>query len=225
MNEYTRVKICGVTSAADALMAAKAGADLLGLNFFADSPRYLTAERASDICTRLREALGEQCPVLVGVFVNEPATRIAGICAQVGLDCAQLSGDEAPEALQAQELRDTSAFKALRPRSEAEALADAGRFTQNRSADARLPALLLDAWHPKLYGGSGEQASESVARALLKQVPRLMLAGGLNADNVGERVRSLRPWGVDVASGVEGTAGVKDADKVRAFIAAARGQS
>lgn len=224
MNEYTRVKICGVTSAADALMAARAGADLLGLNFFSASPRYLTTGQAADICARLRSALGDQCPALVGVFVNETPARIAHICAQVGLDCAQLSGDEGPEALQVRELRAISAFKALRPRSEAEALTAAGRFTQHTPADERLPALLLDAWHPQLYGGSGEQASEKVARALLNQVPRLMLAGGLNADNVAERVRVLQPWGVDVASGVERAPGVKDEGKVRAFIAAAKGQ-
>ena len=222
MNNRTRVKICGVTTAADALMAARAGADLLGLNFFAASPRYLTLPQARDICTQLRAALGEECPLLVGVFVNETPARIAEISAQAGLDCAQLSGDEGPEMLHAPEMRGTFAFKSLRPRSVAEAQVDAQRFATDTVFDERLPALLLDAWHPNLYGGSGDQASEAVVRALLHQLPRLMLAGGLNAENVGERVRALRPWGVDVASGVESAPGVKDADKTQAFIAAAK---
>ena len=204
-------------------MAARAGADLLGLNFFAASPRYLTLPQARDICTQLREALGDKCPVLVGVFVNEKPARIVKISAQAGLDCAQLSGDESPDIMHAPEMRGTRAFKSLRPRSVAEAQADAQRFTTHAAVDERLPVLLLDAWHPRLYGGSGAQACEAVARALLVQLQRLMLAGGLNAENVGERVRTLRPWGVDVASGVESAPGVKDADKTRAFIAAAKG--
>ncbi len=223
MNHLARVKICGVTTAADALMAARAGADLLGLNFYAPSPRCLTLPQAQEICTQLRDALGEACPVLVGVFVNETPARIAEICAQAGLGCAQLSGDEEPDMLHTPEMRGTPAFKSLRPRSVAEAQADAQRFATHSALDERLPALLLDAWHPRLYGGSGAQASEAVARVLLEQLPRLLLAGGLNAENVGERVRTLRPWGVDVASGVESAPGVKDADKTRAFIAAAKG--
>ena len=223
MNNRTRVKICGVTTAADALMAARAGADLLGLNFFAASPRCLTLPQAQEICTQLRDTLGDKCPVLVGVFVNETPAQIAEICARAGLDCAQLSGDEEPAMLHAPEMRGTHAFKSLRPRSVAEAQADAQRFATDTVFDERLPALLLDAWHPRLYGGSGAQASEAVARALLKKLPRIMLAGGLNAENVGERVRTLRPWGVDVASGVESAPGVKDADKTRNFIAAAKG--
>ena len=223
MNHHARVKICGVTTAADALMAARAGADLLGLNFYHESPRCLSPSQAGDICTQLRKALGAGCPVLVGVFVNETPARIAEISAQAGLDCAQLSGDESPALMQAPEMRGTPAFKSLRPRSVTEAQVDAQRFAAIAALDERLPTLLLDAWHPNLYGGSGARTSEAVARALLEQLPRLMLAGGLNAENVGERVRALRPWGVDVASGVESAPGMKDADKTRAFIAAAKG--
>ena len=219
--ERARVKICGVTSVDDALMAAQAGADMLGLNFYPESPRYLRLPRAQEMCEGLRGELGDSCPVLVGVFVNETPARIAEVCAQTGLDGAQLSGDETPDTLRAPELRGLGVFKSLRPRSVDEAQRDADRYS-SAPGDENLPALLLDAWHPKLYGGSGALAGEEVAQALRQRVPRLMLAGGLNAGNVGERVRMLRPWGVDVAGGVERAPGVKDAGKVQAFVAAVR---
>ncbi|MCY3946480.1 MAG: phosphoribosylanthranilate isomerase [Anaerolineaceae bacterium] len=223
MNSETRVKICGVTTAGDALAAARAGADMLGLNFYPPSPRCLTAKRAQEIASRLRSDLGEDSPVLVGVFVNEDASRIADICEEVGLDAAQLSGDEAPGALRAPALRQTPAFKSLRPMSAEAAQGEAQLYEIGERENVHLPSLLLDAWHPDLYGGSGEQTPDDVARAVLATVSRLMLAGGLNPENVAERVRSLRPWGVDVASGVESAPGVKDAGKMRAFIAAAKG--
>lgn len=222
MSRYTQVKICGVTSVADALLAARAGADLLGLNFYRRSPRFLSLPQARAISAGLRDASGEQRPLLVGIFVNETPARIAQICAQVGLDSAQLSGDETPDMLCAPELRAVHVFKSLRPRTVVEAQTAAGHFATAAAAAARLPTLLLDAWHPGLYGGSGVQAGEDVARVLIRRVPRLMLAGGLDADNIGERLRALQPWGVDVASGVESAPGVKDADKVQAFITAVR---
>lgn len=218
-----RVKICGVTTAEDALAAARAGADLLGLNFYPPSPRCLTPQQAQDIAGRLRGDLGEGIPALIGVFVNEDASRLADICEEVGLDAAQLSGDESPDSFRAPALRHTLAFKSLRPRSADAAQADARLYDLGAPEDGRLPSLLLDAWHPDLYGGSGELTPDEVARAVQAVAPRLMLAGGLNPENVAERVRSLRPWGVDVASGVESAPGIKDAGKMRAFVAAAKG--
>ncbi len=215
----TRVKICGVTTLDDALRCAEAGADLLGLNFYPPSPRYLASERARLIAAGLRAVLGAACPALVGVFVNADAAAIARLLDEVGLDVAQLSGDEPPQTLAA---LDGRAFKALRPRDVPEALDAARLFTAHAPRDERLPALLVDAYHPQLYGGTGETAGEDVARAALAAASRAMLAGGLTPDNVAARVRALRPWGVDVASGVERAPGVKDAALVRAFIAAAR---
>ena len=223
MSLATRVKICGVTTAGDAQAAARAGADMLGLNFYPPSPRCLTLQCAQEIARRLHSDLGDRCPALIGVFVNEDASRIADICEEVGLDAAQPSGDEGPELLRALALRQVPAFKSLRPRSAEAAQRDAQAYLLGEREDGHLPSLLLDAWHPDLYGGSGEQTPDDVARAVLAKVPRLMLAGGLNAENVAERVRSLGPWGVDVASGVENAPGVKDAGKMRAFIAAAKG--
>lgn len=215
----TRVKICGVTTLDDALRCAEAGADLLGLNFYPPSPRYLPPERARLIAAGLRAVLGTACPALVGVFVNAEAAAIARILDEVGLDAAQLSGDEPPQTLAA---LDGRAFKALRPRDAATALDAARLFAAHAPRDERLPALLVDAYHPQLYGGTGETAGQDVARAALGAASRVMLAGGLTPDNVAGRVRALRPWGVDVASGVERAPGVKDAALVRAFIAAVK---
>ncbi len=214
-----KVKICGLTTLEDAVMAVEAGADLLGFNFYPQSPRYIAPEAATAICDMLRAELGPDCPMLVGVFVNTTVSEISRITNQVGLDFAQLSGDETDDMLI--ELRGI-AFKAIRPMNQAMALEDVEYFSQHLPGDERAPSLLLDAYHPKLFGGTGEQASTEVALGVKERIPRLMLAGGLTPENVAERVAAIRPWGVDVASGVEaGTPGVKDAAKVREFIAAA----
>jgi phosphoribosylanthranilate isomerase len=216
-----KVKICGITNFDDALMAAEAGADLLGFNFYKKSPRYITPDAAAAICDGLRAQIGEQCPMLVGVFVNEVVGVISAITLQAGLQCAQLHGDESDDLLR--ELYGIG-FKAIRPMNLAQALDDVNYFKAQFPSDERWPSLLLDAYHPKLYGGTGEQASTEVALAVKAQVPRLMLAGGLTPENVAGRIQAIQPWGVDVASGVEheGQAGKKDAGKVKAFVQAAK---
>ncbi len=216
----TRIKICGVTQLNNALMCAEAGADLLGLNFYPPSPRSITPKDARALTDRLRAALGDQYPVIVGVFVNVGAAELVQIMELAGLDAAQLSGDEGVDVVQALNGR---AIKALRPRDAAEAAALVEEFLPHAASDERLPSLLVDAYHKELYGGTGEQASLDVAHTVKQRVPRLMLAGGLNPENVAERVRAIQPWAVDVASGVEaGQPGIKDAARVRAFIAAVR---
>jgi phosphoribosylanthranilate isomerase len=216
----TTIKICGVTTLEDALLCVEAGADILGLNFYPPSPRYVAPESARAITDGLRRTSGEACPLLVGVFANAGAREIARIVQVAGLDAAQLSGDETPAALADLGGR---GFKAIRPRSRDEALVLAGRFLlKPLPGDERLPSLLVDAYHKDLYGGTGDQASVEVALAAKEIAPRLMLAGGLTPENVAGRVRAIRPWGVDVASGVERAPGVKDAARVRAFIAAVR---
>lgn len=220
----TIVKICGLTTYDDALFAAQAGADMLGFNFYKKSPRYIRPEEAQPICDRLREQLGKSCPVLVGVFANEVVGVISAITRKVGLNCAQLSGDESDDMLA--ELHGIG-FKAIRPMNLAQALDDVNYFRPHFPANEQFPSLLLDAYHPQLYGGTGEQASVEVALAVKKQVPRLMLAGGLTPENVAERVRAIQPWGVDVASGVEAPEQPrkKDTAKVQAFIQVVRGLS
>lgn len=214
------VKICGVTNIEDAYAAAQLGADMLGFNFYARSPRYITTEAAFALCEALRAELGTDCPALVGVFVNEIVSNISRTIDDVGLDFAQLSGDESGEMLR--ELRGL-AYKAIRPRSEAEALEDAAYFANFEPSNPYMPTLLVDAYNPDLYGGTGEQASEAVARAVNEVTPRMMLAGGLTPENVAARIAAVQPWGVDVASGVESAPGLKDHDRMWAFIAAAKG--
>jgi phosphoribosylanthranilate isomerase len=213
------VKICGITTFEDALTAAEAGAHMLGLNFYPKSKRYLKPEDALLICEGVRAQLGAACPLFVGVFVNEGVGTVSAITRKVGLNYAQLSGDESADMLR--ELRGIG-FKAVRPVNVAQAEDDLRYYADTLPADARIPSLLLDAHQQGEYGGTGRTVGDDVAAFLAANVPRLMLAGGLTPDNVVSRIAAVRPWGVDTASGVEGaTPGRKDAGKLRAFIAAA----
>ncbi|MFN8529460.1 MAG: phosphoribosylanthranilate isomerase [Anaerolineae bacterium] len=215
----TFVKICGVTTLEDALAAADAGAYMIGLNFYKKSPRYISPEDARTLAAALRGKLGTTAPLLVGVFVNEVVGRISITMEQVGLNFAQLSGDESVEMLK--ELRGIG-FKALRPRSKQEAVMDVDYYAP-ANVDPRAPSLLLDAHNPALYGGTGELASTEIALAVKEKTARLMLAGGLKPDNVGAAVKAVHPWAVDVASGVEGdTPGRKDSVKIKAFMDAVK---
>jgi phosphoribosylanthranilate isomerase len=214
-----RIKICGLTTLDDALMCADAGVDMLGLNFYPPSPRYLAPDAAQQIAYDLRLALGDHCPLLVGVFVNLSVSEITRIMQAVGLDAAQLSGDESEVVLAG---LDGRGFKAIRPRSRAEAVEDAAVYLKYAPQGEELPSILVDAYHKDLYGGTGEQASVEVARAVKEIAPRMMLAGGLTPDNAADRVRVIQPWGVDTASGVESQPGIKDLARVHDFVAAVR---
>lgn len=216
----TIVKICGVTRLEDAIAAAEAGADLIGLNFYRKSPRYLETIAARDLVQALRKRLGAACPLFVGVFVNASTYSISTLANTVGLDGIQLSGDESLEVMR--ELR-LPAFKAIQPPNLIAAQEDIAYFSRHAQLDERFPSLLLDAYHPMRRGGTGEAVSAEIVAAAATRTPRLMLAGGLTPDNVAERVAQFRVWGVDVASGVEnGTPGVKDHDKMRQFIVKAK---
>ncbi|MBI5670268.1 MAG: phosphoribosylanthranilate isomerase [Chloroflexi bacterium] len=215
-----KVKICGITTLDDALAAAQAGADMLGFNFYKKSPRYITPETAQPICDALRQQLGDQCPLLVGLFVNEIVGNISAITNRVGLDAAQLHGDESDDMVK--ELRGL-AFKAIRPANVAMALDDVNYYCPHFPVNEKFPSLLLDANQPGQYGGTGTTVNVELAQAVKAEVPRLMLAGGLTPDNVAAVIAQVQPWGVDVASGVESEPGKKDAAKVRTFVQAARG--
>lgn len=218
-----KVKICGITNFEDALAAVVAGADLLGFIFYPPSSRSISVEDAQKIVAQLRQT-ADPLPQLVGVFVNEPAERVAAILDGCGLDFAQLSGDEVPSMIG----DPTSplygrAFKVLKPTSLAEAEAEVEWYLPPEAeAMATYPTLLLDTYHPTLAGGTGQIMNWTIAASLAEQIPGLMLAGGLTPNNVAEAIRVVRPYAVDVASGVEVSPGRKDHDKVRAFIQAAK---
>jgi phosphoribosylanthranilate isomerase len=216
----TRVKICGLTNLEDAVTAVEAGADYLGFILWPGSKRAVAAETVTSITAALRRR--PDCPVLVGVFVNAEPAAAAALLADCGLDLAQLSGEEPPAHVgdPASPLYGR-AYKTVRPSSLEEAEAEAEWYAAPQ-ADGEQPALLLDSYHPVLRGGSGETGNWAVAAALAAQVPRLMLAGGLTPENVAGAVRQVRPYAVDVASGVERAPGQKDAERVRSFVRRAR---
>ncbi len=215
------VKICGLTNFEDARVAVEAGADLLGFIFYPPSPRYVRPETVREIVTRLKESTRSHSSLLmphfIGVFVNEALEKVQSTLDFCGLDAAQLHGDEPPDFVAALAGR---AYKALRPKSkeEFEQALNNYQFTVHHSS---LPALLLDAYHPTLFGGTGHVADWTLAAAVARQHP-VLLAGSLTPDNVALAVREVEPWGVDVSSGVEAAPGRKDHARVRAFVANAR---
>jgi len=203
----TKSKICGIKNVTDALAAMDAGADLIGFNFYPKSPRYIDVGTCRDIMSVMRR-YGHI--TYVGVFVNASVEEIRATIDTCGLSLAQLHGDEAPEMLIT---LNGKAFKAFRG-----VPADVNGFTRIES-----PALLVDAAVKGVYGGSGVTADWSAAAELAKKYP-LLLAGGLTPENVSEAIRQVRPWGVDVASGVESAPGEKDASKIRAFVRAVQSE-
>jgi len=209
-----RVKICGITHLEDALAAEEAGADFLGFVFHPPSPRYVSPERAGEIIAALRRSEGgasRDRPIrTVGVFVDEELDRVWEALRTCNLDYAQLHGEEPPEYVAALGKR---AIKALRVRSTADV---------ESLRDYEAAAYLLDAYHPTMPGGTGKTWNWELAMGA-RQYGRIILAGGLTPGNVAEAVRRVRPYGVDVSSGVESAPGRKDIAKVQRFLAAAKG--
>ncbi|WP_305046108.1 phosphoribosylanthranilate isomerase [Geoalkalibacter sp.] len=195
-----RVKICGLTRLEDALHAVANGADALGFVFYAGSPRYVSPARAAAIIEALPPFVSS-----VGLFVNEAPQRINEIAEQCRLDLLQLHGDETPEACR---LSGRRVIKALRVRDAASLAA---------AADYPVSALLLDAWVAGHYGGTGATFNWELAAAQARR-GAVILAGGLTPDNVAAAIQVVRPFAVDVSSGVESAPGHKDPDKVAAFI-------
>ncbi len=212
-----RIKICGLTNQEDAYNAVEAGADFLGFIFYPLSPRYVENNRAQAIVAAVKERYGTTAPRCVGVFVDVPEAQIWSIAAQVGLDLVQLHGDESPEAVRRLQ---PLAYKAIRPRDPSTAL-EAATVYGDLIDDPERPQILVDAYHAEKRGGTGLQANLAAAHRIAGRY-RLMLAGGLTPLNVTQTIRAVRPWGVDVSSGVERERGHKDHRKVEAFIKAAR---
>ena len=211
-----KVKICGLTNLADALYAAKMGADYLGFVFYPKSKRFVSVDEVRQISEVIRDL--DDPPLLVGVFVDESLARMAEIVASCQLDLAQMNGDEPPSYTS-----DTASplfgrsYKALKPNSISVARLEAEWFI-SPVRENNSPSILIDSYHPTLPGGTGKVADWNIAGQLAAEFPGLMLAGGLNPANISSAIEKVRPYAVDVASGVESEPGKKDQALVSAFI-------
>ncbi len=204
----TRIKICGITRGQDAVTAAELGAHAVGLMFYEDSPRFVSVDQANKV-------IGVLPPFVtrVGVFVNPVEQQVRAILGALHLDLLQFHGDETPQFCARFGL---PYIKAVRVRKGMDLLQYASRYH-----DAK--GLLLDAHSESAYGGTGEAFDWSLIPGNLP-LP-IILSGGLNAANVARAIRQVRPWAVDVSSGVESAKGIKDAAKIAAFIKETRNEN
>jgi phosphoribosylanthranilate isomerase len=199
------VKICGLTNMPDALAAAEAGADALGFVFCEQSPRCVSVETAAAISRVLPPAI-----VKVGVFVDAPSELVFRSIGECGLNLLQFHGAETPEYCLQFGLMSMKAFRVR----DAESLKNLGAY--------QTAAWLLDGFAPEKIGGTGERFNWDLAASAVELGRPIFLAGGLTPENVREAIQKVRPYGVDVSSGVEASPGKKDTEKVRAFIKAAK---
>jgi phosphoribosylanthranilate isomerase len=210
----TRVKICGIRDKNHALAAVEAGADFIGL-VFAPSKRQVTPTLACEIVSAVKKS--SDATKVVGVFVNAPASQVNEIADFCALDCVQLSGDESWEYCR--EVVEP-VIKAIRigQQSPEELYAELSAGSKLLSSQRFIT--LLDSQVEGEYGGTGESFNWNIAQEVAKRFP-VIIAGGLDPKNVARLIETVRPWGVDVSSGVESN-GLKDASKIRAFVKAVR---
>ncbi|MDK2745049.1 MAG: phosphoribosylanthranilate isomerase [Nitrospira sp. BO4] len=203
-----KIKICGITNLEDAKGAVAAGADALGFVMYRKSPRWVDP-------SLVRAIVAELPPFVlpVGVFVNEEAGTVRALMDECGFALAQLHGDESP--LYCQHLG-RPALKALRLKDHGTVLTLAGFQEQ-----ANVRGFLIDAYSDQAYGGTGQTVDWTLAQEVARSLP-IILAGGLTPENVADAIKTVRPYGVDVSSGVEKSPGKKDLHKLKAFIEAAR---
>jgi phosphoribosylanthranilate isomerase len=200
-----RVKICGITSRDDAVAAVEAGADALGFIFVRGTPRWIEPEAAGAIVREVGPFV-----TTVGVFVDRTLEEMEQIAAVSGISLAQLHGSEAPEACGRLRL---PFVKAIRIQGEDD-LSVIGRYKEAR-------AFLLDSYSPGVLGGTGKTFPWAIAARAAREA-RIVLSGGLTPDNVAKAILQVRPYGVDVSSGVEASPGRKDQRKVKEFIQQAK---
>ncbi|SVA48659.1 uncharacterized protein METZ01_LOCUS101513 [marine metagenome] len=196
-----KIKICGFTNAENAQQAALTGIDAIGLNFYAKSPRHVNIDSAREIVAALPPFVNK-----VGLFVNANPSLIDEVLCEVALDTLQFHGDESPSDCAQYEM---PFIKAIRVSPEVDLIKTANEYSQ-------AGALLLDTYQSDFYGGSGKSFDWSLAKIEL-DLP-IILAGGLTPDNVSAAIDIAQPYAVDVSSGVESAKGLKDIDKIRAFI-------
>lgn len=201
-----RVKICGITNLADAFAAIEAGADALGFVFYKASPRSITPEKASEIIRKIPPLLST-----VGVFVNENPVKIKKIINVTKIDVVQLHGEEPPDMC---ELISNRIIKAFRVKS-LESLDPLIHYKN------KVSAFLLDTYTPNIFGGTGQIFNWDIAIDA-KQFGQIILAGGLTPDNITSAVKRVRPYAVDVSSGIESEKGKKDHKKMKLFIQKAK---
>jgi phosphoribosylanthranilate isomerase len=203
----TFIKICGITNLEDALSAVAAGTDALGFNFYQPSPRYIPPPKAREIIDQLPATV-----LTVGVFVNEVSPESVEETAQrVGVAAVQLHGDETPAFCS--ELRDRYVIKALSTR---------GGFDIHEAASYDVEAVMLDAGHPTLRGGTGQISNWEVAQKVRELVPKLFLAGGLSPENVAAAITCVRPYAVDACSALEDSPGRKNHERMQLFVKSVR---
>jgi phosphoribosylanthranilate isomerase len=202
-----KAKVCGITTPEDALAAASSGADAIGL-VFAESPRKVSVEEAREIAAALPEGV-----LKVGVFVNEEPEEVLRIAREVGLDYAQLHGDETPETVTFLREGGVKVMKALRVRDE-------GSLAAMEGYGADL--VMLDAWSEKARGGTGERFDWALAKSLRGR-GNIVVSGGLSPENVREAISFFEPYGVDASSSLEEAPGKKNEERVRRFVSAAKG--
>jgi phosphoribosylanthranilate isomerase len=201
------VKVCGITNTPDAHAAAAAGADAIGL-IFAPSPRQVSVDEAREISASLPESV-----IKVGVFVNAAPEEVLRFAREVGLDYAQLHGDEGPEVVAAVRDGGVHVIKAVRVR-------DAGSLEDLERYGADL--YLLDAYSERARGGTGERFDWNLAKTLIGR-DNIVVSGGLNPENVAEAIKAFEPFGVDASSSLEDSPGEKNDERVRRYVSAAKG--
>jgi phosphoribosylanthranilate isomerase len=213
----TCIKICGIKTEEHALAVAEAGADFIGLNFAQQSPRQITPAQAKKIVSALKTA--KATIETVGVFVNTPVNTVNMTADSCNLDWIQCSGDEPWEYCRELARPVIKVIRVSRNRKAEQVCRDLS-YGINRLSSQKC-MFLIDSSAGEKYGGTGQTFDWKLARPIAERFP-VIVAGGLNPQNVAEAIKTISPWGVDVSSGVE-TKGVKDMDKVAAFIKAVRG--
>ena len=210
-----KIKICGITNFEDAVAATEAGADMLGFNFYRPSSRYIEPDLVREIVARLRSDSQNRSITMVGVFVDESIDSLVRIVNEVSLDAVQLHGDESPEFCA--ELKsfvpDKAIIKALRVN---------GSFDPRSASLYSVQAIMLDAFHEQLRGGTGRVIDWDIAKTVRDLIPQLWLSGGLSPENIAEAISRVQPFAVDACSSLESSPGRKDHVRMMEFVRAVR---